>query len=237
MNLDPISDLSVVDTGLAQNITTEIEEIVCALPTLIAAGKTRKVLDDLKLHDLSVLSGDVDGRALERVHQIYAHFANAYVWCEGDNPSNHIPKGVAEPLVMLSNLVDRPPILSYASTCLANYKRIDVEGEISIENLDIIQKMINIQDESWFHKVHMEIEHHAGGAINACMAATGAIGDNDVAQVERELLKVTPVFETLSATFRRMFEHCSPDVYYHTLRPYLFGFTDVIYEGVDEFCG
>ena len=38
-------------------------------------------------------------------------------------------------------------------------------------------------------------------------------------------------------TFKRMFEKCSPDIYFHTLRPYLFGFTDIVYIGVEEFKG
>ncbi|MBT5186554.1 MAG: hypothetical protein HOH19_03620 [Kordiimonadaceae bacterium] len=232
---DPISDLRVVDSGLADNTVHEIEEIANKLPALIREGKTRDVLLDIKQHDLSILSQDFDGRMLERAFQIYAHFANAYVWCENDNPTDHIPASVAVPLVYLCGLVGRPPILSYASTCLANYKRIDPEGDIVVDNITTIQKMIDIPDEIWFHKIHMEIENHAGRAINACIEATAMIANNDAIATEKALLKVPPVFESLSATFRRMFENCSPDTYYHTLRPYLFGFTDIVYQGVDAY--
>ena len=38
-------------------------------------------------------------------------------------------------------------------------------------------------------------------------------------------------------TFVRITEKCNTDVYYHTLRPYLFGFDGVVYEGVEEFGG
>jgi indoleamine 2,3-dioxygenase len=34
------------------------------------------------------------------------------------------------------------------------------------------------------------------------------------------------------ATLKRMPDGCSPEVYYHSVRPYLFGFTDVVYEQV-----
>jgi len=39
------------------------------------------------------------------------------------------------------------------------------------------------------------------------------------------------------ATFKRITEQCRPEYYFHTLRPYLFGFTNVVYEGVDAFGG
>ena len=97
--------------------------------------------------------------------------------------------------------------------------------------------MVDIPDESWFHLVHVGIEARAGAAIFALLEAARLAVLNDVAGVEAELAKVPPVFDKMIRSFRRITEKCSSDVYYLTLRPYLFGFDGVVYEGVAEFDG
>lgn len=237
MSPDPLSDLTTVETGLSREVSAELEELASKLPDLIASGDIRKTLKDLKTFDMSVLGQVEDFRIVERAFQVYAHLANAYVWCEEENPTDHIPEGVAVPLVALAKTVERPPIIPYASTALCNFERIDPKGEIVVDNLRCIQKLIDIQDESWFHLIHVEIEAHAGAITHACLLATQAIDNNDKDTAERELLKIPEAFEKMIATFKRMFEKCSPDIYFNTLRPYLFGFTDIIYNGVEEFKG
>lgn len=235
MSPDPISNLTKVDSGIEKEAVHEIEEIAQKLPKLVATNEIRSVLRDLKAHDMNALKREDDFRIVERAFQIYAHLANVYIWCEEDNPENHIPKGVAMPLVQLAEIVERPPIIPYATTALSNYKRIDPNGPIEVDNLECVQKIIDIEDESWFHLIHVEIEAHAGKANYNCLKATEAISNNDPAQVEAALNKIPKAFDKMMATFRRMFEKCNPDNYYHTLRPYLFGFTDIIYHGVEKF--
>ena len=139
------------------------------------------------------------------------------------------------PLVQLAHIIERPPIFPYANTGLMNFQRLDPNGPHELENLKCIQKMVDIPDESWFHLVHVEIEARAGAAIFALIEAGRLANLNDASGVEAELTKVPPVFDKMIRSFRRITEHCNTDVYYHTLRPYLFGFDGVVYEGVAEF--
>lgn len=235
MSPDPISNLTKVETGLPDSVSSELEDVAAQLPALVSVGTIRKTLQDMAIFDLSVLRRPDDFRIVERAFQIYAHLANVYVWCEEENPANHIPESVAVPLVELSKIIERPPILNYASTSLCNFERIDPAGEIVVDNLRCIQKVVDIQDESWFHMIHVEIEAHAGIASHACILATQAIANNDKKTAEFELLKIPKAFDKMISTFKRMFEKCSPDIYFNTLRPYLFGFTDIVYNGVKEF--
>lgn len=237
MSPDPITNIRSVSSGLELEVAVELDEIAIKLPKLIASGEIRKTLKDLKVHDMSCLEYVDDFRLVERAFQIYSHLANTYVWCEEKKPENHIPQGVAVPLVKLSEITERPPILTYAMTCLANYERIDPNGEIVVDNLKCIQKVIDIKDESWFHLIHVEIEAHAGNAIYSFQRATDAIAQGDIKKVEAELRKIPNAVEKMMSTFKRIFENCSPDIYYHTLRPYLFGFTDIVFEGVEKFKG
>ena len=237
MTPDPIPNLTKVGTGIDRRGAADLEEIAIKLPGLISSGEIRRTVRELNVFNMSPLKNIEDFRVVERAFQIYAHLANAYVWCEEDNPTNHIPESVAVPLVELSKIVERPPIIPYATTALCNFERIDPAGDIVVDNLRCVQKLIDIQDESWFHLIHVEIEAHAGAAIHACIVATEATSDDNIKAVETELLEIPIAFEKMIATFKRMFEKCSPDIYFNTLRPYLFGFTDIIYNGVEEFKG
>jgi len=210
INPDPIADLSQID---------------------------RPILDSLSIYDMSPLCAVEDFRIHERAFQIYAHFANAYVWSDQNEPSDHIPAGIAVPLVELAKMVERPPIVPYASTALCNFQRIDPNGGLHVDNLRCVQKLIDIPDESWFHLIHVEIEAHAGSAIQHCIDATSAITHDDTISLAANLEGIPKSVKKMVATFKRIPEKCSTDVYYHTLRPYLFGFDDIVYEGVKEFKG
>ncbi len=237
MSPDPVSDLSTVASGLPQNVSSTLEDIAGQLPALIKSGNLRPQMRELDPYDVSALGNETDFRIVERAFQLYSHFANAYVWCEEKNPEDHLPEGIAIPLVALSKMVDRPPIIPYATTSLSNFRRKDTGGDIVVENLECIIKLVDLPDESWFHIIHIEIEAHAASAMQACVKATAAIANDDAKTVEMELTTIPLAFEKMIATFKRMYEHCSPDVYYYTLRPYLFGFDGIIYKGVEEYKG
>ncbi|MGB0506782.1 MAG: hypothetical protein ACPGGK_11370 [Pikeienuella sp.] len=234
---DPIEDLSAIDHPLDAGAVAELLDKARSLPALIEAGAIRYDLQAMPVFDMASIAEVTDLRITERLFQIYAHFANAFVWCDQKDPAAFIPKSVAAPLVQLSKFVERPPIVPYASTALSNFQRLDPNGRHELGNLRCIQKMVDIQDESWFHLIHVEIEAHAGEAIFALLDAAQKAEKDDIAGVEAGLSKVPPVFGEMIASFRRITEQCDTNVYYHTLRPYLFGFDAIVYEGVEEFRG
>lgn len=232
---DPVEDLTQVDVPLDDGVIEELLALARSLPSRIEEKTIRKDLLALKALDMAPVAKVQDFRIIERVFQIYAHFANGFVWCDQNDPSDHIPASVAVPLVQLAEMVERPPIMPYASTSLANFERIDPSQGYDVENLRCIQKMIGTQDEAWFHLVHVEIEAHAGAAVFALREASEAARSEDIERVERELAKVPPAFDKMIRAFRRITDRCRTEVYYHTLRPYLFGFDDVVYQGVAKF--
>ena len=237
MSPDPIEDLTGVKHPLAAEAVEELLDKARTLPARIEGQTIRSDLQSMPVFDMAAMAEVMDLRITERLFQIYSHFANAFVWCDQNNPSSHLPKAVAAPLVQLSKFVERPPIVPYASTGLANFERLDRNGPHELENLHCLQKLVDIPDESWFHLVHVEIEARAGTAVFALLEASRLAELGDAAGVEDELVKVPPVFDEMMHSFRRITQHCNTDVYYHTLRPYLFGFDGVVYEGVDEFGG
>ncbi len=237
MNPDPIEDLTSVDLPLEADAVAELMDKARRLPALIEAQTIRSDLQSMPVFDMAPIAEVTDLRITERLFQIYSHFANAFVWCDQVDPATFVPGSVAVPLVQLAYFVERPSIVPYASTGLANFDRLDPNGPHELENLRCIQKLVDIQDESWFHLVHVEIEARAGAAIFALMEASRRAKACDGAGVEAELAKVPPVFDKMILSFRRITERCDTNVYYHTLRPYLFGFDGIVYEGVAEFGG
>lgn len=238
MHPDPIPELNAVIGGAfpvpAADIA-HIEAIAEDLPTLLETGQLRATLDSLPVYDLAALGAQqdsIDFRIIERLHQMYAYFASAYVHAPGEAAAHHIPRGVAVPLAALSALVERPPILSYAGNVLSNWGRSGQDAPLAVDSLAINQPFLGSGDESWFIRIHADIEARAAGALNGVQAAAGAAGDDDAAGVEAGLSETLDSIQAMMSSFRRMPEGCDPDVYYQAVRPFMFGFNDVVYEGV-----
>ena len=148
MSPDPIVDISKCDSPLDSDTSEQLQSLGLSLSTLIANDRLRSTMEELPVFDMTEFNDCVDGRVVERAFQIYAHFANAYVWCDQDDPAKYRPSGVAVPLVQLAEIVERPPIVPYASTSLCNIERIDPNGGYNVENLQCIQKLVDLPDES-----------------------------------------------------------------------------------------
>ena len=237
MNPDPVADISKCDSPLDSDSSEQLQALAVALPALIVNGQLRSTADKLPVFDMTGFQDCADGRVVERAIQIYAHLANAYIWCDQENPGKSLPPGIAVPLVKLAEIVERPPIVSYANTALSNYERIDPSKGIYVENMRCIQKLVDIPDESWFHLTHVEIEMHAGEILAACLRTNSLVKQEDLDELELELSKIPGAFQKMIDTFAKIGRGCKPETYFHTLRPYLFGFDDIVYEGVAKFDG
>src|SRR5687768_13176639 len=114
---DPIARLAAVvepEFPIARTALEEIEDTSAALPELLETGRIHAVLDALPVYDFSALltyTPSLGFAVIERLHQIYAYFASAYVYGIPEILPKRLPAGVAVPLVQLSTLVERPPIL------------------------------------------------------------------------------------------------------------------------------
>jgi indoleamine 2,3-dioxygenase len=232
---DPVRGLAA--SGMSQEAVEWLADLATTLPAHVAERTLRDTLEALPVFNVSPLSEVTDFRLVERAFQIYSHLAQTFVWVDEHDPRQHIPAGVAVPFVKLANLVERLPIIIYAMTALANYERLDSDGEIEVDNTRVVQKLIDIPDESWFHLIHVEIERHAAPAIDGCVRAVEMANHSDTGGLTKVLAIIPPAFDNMIATFKRIGIGCKPETYFHTLRPYLFGFDDIVYEGVEEFGG
>lgn len=237
INPDPIARLTPSDLPSSMTAVSEIQATADELPALLASGRVHSALDSLPMLDVSPLETDippVDFIVIERLHQLYTYFASAYVFGNPEQPEKRIPASIAVPLVALSRMVERPPMLAYCNYVLNNWRRIDPNGAITVDNLVVNQPFLGLKDESWFALIHVEIEARGAKALNGALCAAQAADNGDTAGVIAGLEQVSESLHEMMRTFARMTEGCDPDVYYHQVRPYMFGFDDVVYEGVGQ---
>jgi indoleamine 2,3-dioxygenase len=216
------------------------EAVARELPKVLIAGQVRRRVNDLPLLDANRLS---DHREIQRAMTILSFLGHAYVWGE-PNLVDRLPAVLARPWHQVSELVGRPPVLSYASYALENWKRLDVTGPIELGNICLRQNFLGGQDEEWFVLIHVAIEAKAGPALCAILAAQKAVAEDRPEIVANQLATIARSIEQMHAILLRMPERCDPYVYFHRVRPYIHGWANhpslpsgMFYEGVAAFAG
>ena len=211
------------------------QELASELPKRLAAHRVRGAVHSLPRFELAALRSPAEERAAMRVLSFVAH---AFVW-EGAVPEPTLPQQLAAPWCALAHKLGRPPILSYGSYALDNWRRFDPRGPLTVDNLAILQNFLGGQDEDWFILIHVEIEALAARALHAALPALAAARVGDAATLSARLEEVAGALEAMLATLRRMPERCDPYMYFHRVRPFIHGWKNhpalpsgVVYEGV-----
>ena len=210
------------------------------LPKLLMGTNFRARVRALPSFNVAALKGEAE---IQRAMLVLSYIGQAYQWSE-NSAATLMPSNLAKPWFEVGKLVGRPPILSYQSYASDNWRRFDKSGPIACGNIGLLQCFLGGQDEEWFILIHIEIEKKAGKALKAIEDAQAAVVGNDADQVESALTNLRASLAAMYAVLDRMPERCDPYLYFHRVRPYIFGWRNnpslpdgVIYEGVDEYKG
>ncbi|MEY4388379.1 MAG: hypothetical protein RLZZ432_98 [Chloroflexota bacterium] len=210
------------------------------LPALLPSGRIRTIIEALPEFRTELLSGEED---LEAAMRTLSYLGQAYVWGEPEAPTA-LPARLAVPWHQVASALGREPILSYASYALWNWRRIDEDGPIALGNIALLQHFLGGLDEAWFILIHVDIERRAGAALDAGARAQAAVSTGDDAAATAALTELGDALDGILATMQRMPEACDPYVYYHRVRPYIFGWRNnpslpkgLVYEGVTAYAG
>ncbi len=206
--------------------SNRIEKIAKSLPKLLLTGAIHDAIDDLNTNALSVnaLIKNGNSREIKLAMSYLSFIAHAYVW-GGAKPKSVLPEAIAKPWVQLADYLGRPPILSYASYCLDNWYRINPKKKISLENVALINNFLGGVDEDWFVTIHVCIENAANDAIEAAQNIS-KISKYEPVLLSKNLRKIAKAMKEVNSIFARMPERCDPYVYYHRVRPFIFGTKD-----------
>jgi indoleamine 2,3-dioxygenase len=216
------------------------DEIGRELPKLLMTGKVRSFIKQAPMLEAARLGND---REIKRAMVILSYLGHAYVWGETEI-ADSIPPSVAVPWHQAGRMLGRPPVLSYASYALDNWRRVDGESPIEVGNIVLLQNFLGGQDEEWFVLIHVAIEAAAGPGLEAIVAAQRAVANEDPERVADQLAIIARSVAAMNRILLRMPERCDPYIYFRRVRPYIHGWANqpslpsgIVYEGVEEYAG
>lgn len=212
------------------------EDFSSELPKFLVAESVAKQLQGLPLLSTASLTNPEE---IERAMLLLSFMGHAYVWGASKIPER-IPEVIAIPWFELAAKLQRPPILSYASYALHNWRRLDPGKEVALGNIVLLQNFLGGIDEEWFVLVHIEIENEAAEGLKLFAPLQDAIESKEMDLTIRYLEVIAKALSNMCQTLDRMPEHCDPYIYYNRVRPYIHGWKDnpvlpqgIIYEGVE----
>jgi indoleamine 2,3-dioxygenase len=210
------------------------------LPKYLMGTNFRQRVKDLPAFEIETLKTDGE---IRRAFLILSYIGQAYQWSDNE-PAHVLPAVLAKPWYEVGKLVGRPPILSYTSYSIDNWYLLDKKGPIECGNIALLQCFLGGQDEEWFILIHIEIEKKAGKALKAIEDSQKAVAAQDLDALEKALRNLRDGIKAMYDVLARMPERCDPYVYFHRVRPYIFGWKNnpslpngVVYEGVEEYQG
>lgn len=211
------------------------------MPKLLSARRIRQFIDEQPSLLPSIPPGwhDIEYRAAMRILSFAGH---AYVWETPGQPAIMLPSQLARPWHDMAQRLGRPPILSYASYALDNWRRLDRSKPIQLDNIVLLQNFLGGLDEEWFVVVHIQIERQAGPGLEGLARAINAAARGKDEEVLLGLQALASAQTAMRDTLLRMKERCDPYVYYTRVRPYIHGWKNnpslpdgLIYDNVEAY--
>jgi indoleamine 2,3-dioxygenase len=176
--------------------------------------------------------------------RILSFAGHAYVWEVPDQPVSTVPPQLAKPWHEVAQKLGRPPVLSYASYALDNWRRLDRTQPIQLDNIVLLQNFLGGLDEEWFVVVHIQIERQAGSGLVGLLRAMNGAAEDKESEVLLGLNSLASAQTAMRDTLLRMKERCDPYVYYNRVRPYIHGWKNsptlpngLAYQAVEPYAG
>ena len=206
---------------------SRIQEIASSLPKLLLTDRLDRTIQSLSGDSLNVDCIIRENSEAEiQLAMVHLSFiAHAYI-LGGTEPKQFLPKAIAEPWVRLSEILQRPPVLSYASYCLHNWYLVNQEDPIDLDNVALINNFLGGIDEDWFVTIHVCIEDAAKEAVQTCAEISLCDYESSESIIKDHLESISNSLKEVNDIFKRMPERCDPYVYYHRVRPFIFGSKD-----------
>jgi len=204
-----------------------LTNIASELPKLLLTNKVQTTINNLKKDDFSVdlLINKENEKEINLAMAHLSFIAHAFIW-GGKKPEKILPEVISDPWVKLSKYLGRPPILSYASYCLDNWYKINDDKPIALDNVALINNFLGGVDEDWFVTIHVCIEDAASEAIDSAYKISKLDESSKTDEFLLNLNRINNSLKKVNEIFSKMPEKCDPYIYYHRVRPYIFGTKD-----------
>ncbi|XP_069037599.1 indoleamine 2,3-dioxygenase 2-like isoform X2 [Lepisosteus oculatus] len=214
-------------------------DIATNLNFLIESHQLQDKVKQMPLLSIHHLKGH---RELRLAHLALGVITMGYVWQEGkEKPAKTLPKGLAVPYCRVSEVLGLPPILVYADSVLANWKKKDRNGPMDIGNLDTVFTLPGGDTCKGFLLVSLMVEKAASSGLQGIAMAMNSMVTHDISSMEEALLTTAASLIEMREAFQLMHGEVDPTLFYGVLRTFLSGWKDnpmlpegLRYEGVWE---
>ena len=137
---------------------------------------------------------------------------------------------IAKNLYPLCKEQQRLLSITYHDYVLHNWRLIDKNKGITLDNIEPIITFTGTNDEAWFIKIHVAIEATSGKALFLLQKMNEYLRHQPLINSEKiinSLNKITDTLADMRALMQRMKEHCDPHIFWNVLRPYLMGWEKI----------
>ncbi|KAK9455300.1 Indoleamine 2,3-dioxygenase [Dipodascopsis uninucleata] len=205
------------------------ETVVSDLPFLIMTRQVQTVVNGGGAYkQMPVLSVDRLKTVEEqrRAYSILGFIAHGYIWTSTP-PADHLPEQIAQPLLRLSDILEVPPVATYAGLCLWNHRSLfgdDIDpSQLDLSSLATLHTFTGSIDESWFYLVSTAIEIQGAACLRHLLSAMQSCRDDSPHDVVMNLQNLAQSIDSLIPTLARFPEQCDPHTFYFRIRPFLAG--------------
>lgn len=208
-----------------------LNEIAGKLHQLLRAKQFRKSVDQLneKFAEAELVI-DINSESEKNAAiLILSAMAQAYIFEDTAQPIRHVPAVIAGNLYKLCVANTRFPVMTYTDYILHNWRVLDESQKISLDNIEPIITFTGMEDENWFIKIHVVLEHMATSAMISLHDAFCAAQPNntDLDTLAKSLTSIKESLHDCTLLMRRMIEHCKPDIFLNQIRPCLMSWSTV----------
>lgn len=135
-----------------------------------------------------------------------------------------LPPAITVPLLSAAEHLEVHPVATYAALNLWNYRPLSENADLTKpDNLEALHTATGTDDESWFFIISNAMEAKAGPLLKAMLAAIEAADIGDASTIIESLEYFKTSLADIGKLLCRMDERCNPQVFYHTIRPFLAG--------------
>ena len=235
MNFDVLKK-GFLPEQISQRLPDEFQDIEAIARNLPKILVNNQIIEEVSSIEPEKHIENLTKPELERAMLLYSYLGHALIW-GSNNSEKVIPKNLSRTWHKISKELERPPILSYASYALNNWKLRDESKPFELENIQIFQNFLGGMDEDWFIMIHVAIEYEAANVLKNLKRYF--IDKNIETKYLNEGLKS---LDKINEIMNMMPDKCDPYVYYNRVRPYIFGWKNnpatpkgVIYEDISEY--
>ncbi|XP_073478306.1 indoleamine 2,3-dioxygenase 2 [Aquarana catesbeiana] len=209
------------------------------LTVLIETKKLRDAVHQMPELDIQQLKGH---RQKRLARTVLSHMVMAYVWQNGETGGVKVlPRALAVPYHHISLALGLPLIMVHADLVLANWKKKDPLGPLTIENLSTIVSLPGGDSLQGFVLVTLLVEVAAIPAVRSVIQAVKSVESDDKQTLLIALQDLERSINKMNEALHLIYDYVDSDVFYSTIRVFLSGWKDnpnmpegLIYEGVSE---